>query len=70
MQRKAPVLGVYTAVETVRKLPGGKVDWLMATASDAKGVLPLSIQKMSIPGAVAKDVGFFMSWVNKDVRKQ
>ena len=70
MQKKAPVLGVYSAIETVKKLPDGKVDWIMATASDAKGALPMFIQKTSIPGAVAKDVGFFMNWVDKDVRKQ
>jgi len=37
----------------------------MATASDAKGNLPMAVQKMGVPGAVVKDVGFFMKWVGE-----
>ena len=73
-QRKKPVFGVYTAVETVRILdkdissPGrggkkGQIEWTMATASDAKGNLPMFIQKVSMPGAVPKDVSYFMDWI-------
>ena len=61
-QKKTPVLGIYAAVETV-EMKDGEVEWIMATASDAKGSLPMWAQKMGIPGAVAKDVGFFMKWI-------
>ncbi|EXJ96331.1 hypothetical protein A1O1_01457 [Capronia coronata CBS 617.96] len=40
-----------------------EIEWIMATASDAKGNLPLWMQKMGVPGAVAKDVGYFMKWI-------
>ncbi|KAI9839670.1 MAG: hypothetical protein M1819_002296 [Sarea resinae] len=39
------------------------IEWVMATASDARGWLPMGLQKMGVPGAVAKDVGLFMRWV-------
>ena len=35
----------------------------MTTASDAKGWLPMWVQKLGVPGAVVKDVGLFMKWV-------
>lgn len=34
----------------------------MATASDAKGYLPMWAQKLGVPGAVVNDVGLFMKW--------
>ncbi len=61
-KKKKPVLGVYTSVERV-KLQGSDVEWVMATASDAKGWLPMVIQKMGVPGAVVKDVGYLMKWI-------
>jgi hypothetical protein len=91
-QRKRVVMGIYAAVETVRRKtskaelgsngtasrdpratesPGtaadaeaaAEIEWIMATASDAKGVLPMWIQKTSVPSAVAKDVGYFLKWI-------
>ena len=35
----------------------------MATASDAKGWLPMWVQKLGVPGAVVKDVGLFIRWI-------
>ena len=56
--------GMYCSIERCELVEGGeKVKWQMATASDAKGVLPMWAQKMGVPGAVVKDVGLFMSWV-------
>lgn len=43
----------------------GETEWLMATASDARGVLPMWMQKMGTPAAVVKDVGLFMKWVQE-----
>lgn len=34
----------------------------MATASDAKGNLPMAVQKLGVPGAIVNDVGFFIRW--------
>lgn len=64
-QKKERVtIGQYTSVERVRGQSDGKIMWEMATASDAKGFLPMSLQKLGVPGAVVKDVGFFMKWAN------
>ena len=69
-QRKTPVMGAYAAVETVRIVPegqgekrAGEIEWTMATASNARGNLPMWVQKMSMPGAVPKDVQYFMEWI-------
>jgi len=68
-QKKTPVFGVYAAVETVRiradaeEEGSGRIEWTMATASDAKGHLPMFVQKPNMPAAVAKDVGLFMKWI-------
>ncbi|KAI1614533.1 hypothetical protein EDD36DRAFT_230989 [Exophiala viscosa] len=62
--RKQVCMGVYAAVEVVRRDHSeGEVEWVMATASDAKGNLPMWMQKMSLPGAIAKDVGLFLKWI-------
>ena len=42
----------------------------MATASDAKGNLPMFAQKMGVPGAVLKDVGYFVGWCAKQRGKE
>ena len=69
-QKKKPItIGQYTSVERVKvveKSEGGdEIVWEMATASDAKGSLPMAIQKLGVPGAIVKDVGFFLSWAAK-----
>lgn len=60
------VTGAYASVERVRRLPGGArggIEWIMATASDAKGVLPMWVQTRAVPGQIAKDVGMFLGWI-------
>jgi Protein of unknown function (DUF3074) len=68
-RRKQTVVGAYAAVETayLEKDADGKevIDWTMATASDTRGNLPMVFQKMALPGAVVKDVGFFLRWIRK-----
>ncbi|KAF2862251.1 hypothetical protein K470DRAFT_213184 [Piedraia hortae CBS 480.64] len=60
------VTAMYTSVERGELIDNGaRVRWQMATASDAKGNLPMSIQKMGVPGAIVKDVGLFIDWVSK-----
>ncbi|MCJ1247446.1 hypothetical protein MMC30_004660 [Trapelia coarctata] len=62
-KRKKVVLGRYTSVEKCTFLPDLNIQWVMATASDAKGWLPMWMQKLGVPGAVMKDVGLFVDWV-------
>jgi hypothetical protein len=61
--RKRPVMGKYSAVETAYIDADGQIEWTMATASNAKGNLPMFAQKMGLPGAIAKDVRFFLNWI-------
>jgi hypothetical protein len=55
----------YVSVERIMKLADGGIEWLMATASDAGGVLPQFVQNMAMPGVVWKDVPLFLSWIAK-----
>ncbi|OIW35176.1 hypothetical protein CONLIGDRAFT_45099 [Coniochaeta ligniaria NRRL 30616] len=67
------VVASYASVERVRKVEGegegGKIEWIMATASDARGVLPMWVQTRAVPGQIAKDVGLFLGWVREGRRK-
>lgn len=62
-QKKSVVLGRYVSVERCLEKADGSVAWEMATASDAQGSVPMSLQKLGVPGAVVKDVGLFIGWV-------
>lgn len=63
-QRKQVVTGVYVAVELVTRYPErNEIEWIMATASDAKGNLPTWLQKFGVPGQIVKDVGYFLKWI-------
>lgn len=65
LKRKPVVIGLYTSIERCRMMDTGETEWIMATASDAKGNLPMWMQRMGTPGAVVKDVGLFMEWIAK-----
>jgi len=56
-------MATYASIERIRILGNGEIEWIMGTASNAGGVLPQWIQNMAVPGAIAKDVDLFMSWV-------
>jgi hypothetical protein len=63
-QRKQVVTGVYVAVELGTRNPErNEIEWIMATASDAKGNLPTWLQKFGVPGQIVKDVGYFLKWI-------
>ena len=67
-KKREVVPGLYAAVETgtlrnKKDGDGEEIDWIMATASDAKGVLPMWMQKLALPGAVPKDVEYFIKWI-------
>ncbi|RVX73855.1 hypothetical protein B0A52_02745 [Exophiala mesophila] len=73
-QRKEVVMGVYAAVETVRRNPvKQEIEWIMATASDARGNLPMWLQRVSLPSQLVKDVGNFLKWIqtvdDKEMKK-
>jgi hypothetical protein len=53
---KDVVEGMYVSWERIRKVDGSKTEWVMRTASDAGGVLPGWVQRLGVPGAIAKDV--------------
>lgn len=40
------------------------IEWIMATASNTKGNIPMVMQRMGVPGAIAKDVGMFLKWIH------
>jgi len=65
----AVVHGAYVSVEHVyeEEVEGGngEIVWDMATASNAKGALPMAVQKLGIAGAIVKDVGLFLDWAQK-----
>lgn len=61
---KGLVVGAYASVERIRILPKtGEIEWIMATASDAKGVLPQWLQNLAVPSKIPDDVDFFMKWI-------
>ncbi|CCC04990.1 hypothetical protein SMACR_04357 [Sordaria macrospora] len=70
--RKDAVKGSFVSVERIRKLPTtendgqAQIEWIMATASDARGSLPGWVQTMAVPGQIAKDVTLFLGWVAKE----
>lgn len=62
--------GLYCSIERCEVVEDGKkVQWSMATASNAKGALPMWAQKLGTPGAVVKDVGWFILWVSERRKK-
>ena len=68
------VRGAYSSVERLRLLEEsgegrGETEWVMGTVSDARGVLPAWVQKMAVPGAIAKDVNLFLDWIAKERKK-
>ena len=63
-KQKDITMGQYVSIERC-ELNEDRIKWQMATASDAKGVLPMWAQKMGVPGAVIKDVGLFIDWIGK-----
>lgn len=69
-QKERVTMGVYVSVERVRAAANDKIMWEMATASDAKGFLPMALQKMGVPGAVVKDVGLFIGWTCQRRREE
>ncbi|KAK7941117.1 uncharacterized protein PG986_013504 [Apiospora aurea] len=78
-REKGAQIAAYVSVERIRVLDArdqqgqnqgqnrtgkaGEIEWLMATASDAGGVLPSWVQNMAMPGIIWKDVPLFLKWI-------
>ena len=43
----------YVAVERLMELPNGKVEWRMATASRAEGMLPQYMTERAMPSSIS-----------------
>ncbi|KAI0196893.1 hypothetical protein F4808DRAFT_303776 [Astrocystis sublimbata] len=56
----------YVSVERIRRLANGQIEWLLGTASDARGILPLGIQDLALLNIVWKDVPMYMKWVEQN----
>ncbi|KAI0523856.1 hypothetical protein F5B22DRAFT_592282 [Xylaria bambusicola] len=65
-KEKGALIAFYVSIERIRKLDNGKIEWLLGTASDAAGVLPLWIQDIALLGIVWKDVPMFLGWIAKE----
>ncbi|KAI5920036.1 hypothetical protein F4810DRAFT_684476 [Camillea tinctor] len=66
-REKGARVALYVAVERVRAVPGTRdIEWLMATASDAGGALPMWVQTLAAPGVIWKDVPLFLGWIAKE----
>ncbi|SGY51103.1 BQ5605_C001g00962 [Microbotryum silenes-dioicae] len=62
--RSGFVRAKYVSVEHVIQTQDG-VKWVMATASDAAGLVPKFISDMAMPSKIAEDVPSFQSWILK-----
>ncbi|KAJ3578387.1 hypothetical protein NPX13_g2176 [Xylaria arbuscula] len=65
-KEKGAQTAFYVSIERIRKLENGKIEWLLGTASDAAGILPLWIQDIALLDIVWKDVPMFLSWIAKE----
>jgi hypothetical protein len=72
---KNTIFAHYASVERVRLLPPAaadaerRIEWIMATTSDAGGLIPQWVQRSwtmgGVPKAVVADVGLFLGWADK-----
>ncbi|KAG6026353.1 hypothetical protein E4U41_001283 [Claviceps citrina] len=67
--RYGAVLGAYTSVERLRGTAEG-VEWIMAAVSDAGGVVPDLVQRLVLPGRIAKDVDLFLRCIADERRRK
>ncbi|KAI2635469.1 hypothetical protein GGS21DRAFT_490126 [Xylaria nigripes] len=68
-REKGALIAFYVSIERIRKLEDGRIEWLLGTASDAAGFLPLWIQDKALSGIVWKDVPMFLGWIAKEREK-
>lgn len=60
------IIGKYHSIERLSwGNQDGGVEWMMATTSDPGGYIPKWITKLSVPGAIAKDVPSVLNYIMK-----
>ncbi|KAK4058338.1 hypothetical protein OIO90_000496 [Microbotryomycetes sp. JL221] len=57
----------YVSVEHVRE-DNGEVVWIMATASDAGGLVPRPVSDLAMPSKIAEDVPGFLRWLGSQLK--
>ncbi|KAK9467759.1 hypothetical protein V1512DRAFT_118099 [Lipomyces arxii] len=57
--------GCYASVEHLIEHPDGKTRWTMAVAGEGGGIIPIWIQNMALPSAIARDVPSYIDWSKK-----
>lgn len=65
---KEYVIGKYHSIERLswsNENEKDGIEWIMATTSDAGGNIPKWITKLSVPGAIAKDVPSVLKYIQK-----
>ncbi|KAH9901552.1 hypothetical protein C8Q73DRAFT_249431 [Cubamyces lactineus] len=62
--------GRYVAVERIRELEDGKVEWRMATSSTPGGSIPQFIAESSMASTISRDVTHFLEWLHKNRGKE
>ncbi|KAG8844947.1 hypothetical protein FRB96_002782 [Tulasnella sp. 330] len=62
--------GRYAAVEWIRELADGKIEWRMATTSEPGGLIPGFLAAGAVPKAISKDVKHFLEWMTERRKMQ
>jgi len=62
------VRGKYAAVERLKELEDGSVEWRVATTTTVGGFVPDWVTSKAVPAAIAEDVQQFLAWFEQ--RKQ
>jgi hypothetical protein len=63
--REDYIRGRYTAVERVKKCEDGNVEWIAASSSDPKGLIPTMFANLAVPKKMAEDVPSYEMWIKK-----
>ncbi|ODV93418.1 hypothetical protein PACTADRAFT_52009 [Pachysolen tannophilus NRRL Y-2460] len=60
------VNGLYCSIERIKlNLQTNEIEWAMMTSSDAKGSLPLFLQKLGIDKSISEDVPSFLNFITQ-----
>ncbi|KAG8977779.1 hypothetical protein FRB90_008685, partial [Tulasnella sp. 427] len=63
------VRGRYAAVERLRELEDGTVEWRVATTTTVGGFVPDWVTSRAVPKAIAEDVLQFLAWMKQKREK-
>ncbi|KIM20131.1 hypothetical protein M408DRAFT_148686 [Serendipita vermifera MAFF 305830] len=57
--------GAFSAVERVKEMPDGSINWRMITTSTPGGYIPQFVVDRSLPAKIAEDVPAFLKWLSE-----